>query len=76
MRFVQRTLTAHLIVPIDPRAAAHLMLRRETGRVEDWHYDGAPVGASAAENNATLMLDAGPLGYRNNVVGVFLQFKL
>jgi hypothetical protein len=52
------------------------MFRHESGRVTDWHYDGTPVGASAAEANATLLLDAGPQSYHSNILGVFLQVKL
>ena len=63
-------------VPADKKIAARVLIRHEAGRLSDWHYDGMPVGASAAENNATLMLDAGPTGYSNTLFGIFIQFKL
>ncbi|MFO1267875.1 MAG: MtrB/PioB family outer membrane beta-barrel protein [Rubrivivax sp.] len=78
MTFRQRTLALQWLVPLDKNIAARFFARRETGAVSDWHYDGMPIGASAAENNATLMLDAGPGNgkYQNNLFGVFLQFRL
>jgi hypothetical protein len=76
MVFTQRTLTARLLIPIQKATSVHLLFRHESGRVKDWHYDGMPIGASAAENNATLMLDAGPQNYHANVFGLLLQFRL
>ena len=76
MTFRQRSLTLQWLVPLDKAIAARFFARRETGGVSDWHYDGLPIGASAAENNATLLLDAGPTRYTNNLFGVFIQFKL
>jgi hypothetical protein len=73
---VQNTLNAHLLIPIQKKVSAHLMYRHESGKIKDWHYDGIPIGVSAAENNATLLLDAGPQNYHANVVGLFFQFKL
>ncbi len=76
MTLTQNTLTAHLIIPIQKKVSAHLMYRYEQGKIKDYHYQGVPIGASAAENQATVMLDAGPQDYRNNIVGAFLQIKL
>jgi len=76
MTFRQSTATVQLLVPLDKKIAARFMVRHENGRVSDWHYDGLPVGASAAENNATLILDAGPTKYSNTLFGIFIQFKL
>jgi hypothetical protein len=76
MTLVQNTVVAHLLVPIQKKVSAHVMVRHESGKIKDWHYDGIPIGASAAENNATLLLDAGPQNYHTNVVGLFVQFKL
>jgi hypothetical protein len=76
MTLVQNTLSAHLLVPIQKSMSAHLAYRYERGRLTDWHYDGVPIGASAAENNATVMLDAGPQNYRVQTFGIFVQFKL
>jgi hypothetical protein len=76
MTLVQNTLTLNLLIPIQKKASARLMYRHESGSVKDWHYTGIPLGASAAEGNATLMLDAGPQDYHTNIFGVMLQFLL
>jgi hypothetical protein len=76
MALVQNTLAAHLLVPIRKNIVAHLLYRHESGRIADWHYSGNPIGASAAENQATVLLDAGPQNYHNNVVGIIIQFDL
>jgi hypothetical protein len=76
MTLVQNTLVAHLLVPIQRSVSAHLLYRHESARVQDWHYTGLPVGASAAENQATLLLDAGAQNYHVNIYGLMFQFKL
>jgi hypothetical protein len=76
MTLIQNTVTAHLTIPIEKKIAVHLLYRFESGRIKDWHYANMPIGASAAENNASVMLDAGPQNYHTNVYGAFLQFKL
>ncbi len=76
MTLIQNTLTLNLLIPIQKKATARVMYRHESGSVKDWHYTGTPLGASAAEGNATLMLDAGPQDYHTNVFGVMLQFLL
>jgi hypothetical protein len=76
MTLVQNTLTLNLLIPIQKKASARVMYRHESGSVKDWHYTGMPLGASAAEGNATLMLDAGPQDYHTNVIGVMFQFLL
>jgi hypothetical protein len=73
---VQNSLSAQLLVPVQKAVAVRLLYRYESTTVRDWHYDTSPVGASAAENQATLLLDAGPQSYRNHLFGVMLQFKL
>ena len=76
MTLAQNTITAHLMIPVEKKISAHLLYRHESGRIKDWHYANLPIGASAAENQATLMLDAGPQNYHTNVYGVLFQFKL
>jgi hypothetical protein len=73
---IQNTLSANLLIPIQPKVTARLFYRYEAGRVRDWHYAGVPIGASAAENQATVQLDAGAQNYRTNVFGVLFQFQL
>jgi hypothetical protein len=50
--------------------------RIEIGGVADWHYDGVVKNAVANYDSGTLLLDSGPTGYRANVIGIFLQYKL
>lgn len=76
MTLVQNTITANLIVPIEKKISLRFLYRHESGRIKDWHYTGTPIGASAAENNGTIMLDAGPQNYHTNVYGALLQVKL
>jgi Putative outer membrane beta-barrel porin, MtrB/PioB len=76
MSLIQHSLTAHVLIAVHKRVVVHLFYMLETGEVKDWHYQGLPIGASAAENNATLMLDAGPQNYHTNVFGMLFQFKL
>ncbi len=76
MTLIQNTLTLNLLIPIQKKASARVMYRHESGSIKDWHYTGMPLGASAAEGNATLMLDAGPQDYHTNVIGVMFQFLL
>jgi hypothetical protein len=76
MTLIQNTLTLNLLIPIQKKSSARVMYRHESGSVKDWHYTGMPLGASAAEGNATLMLDAGPQDYHTNVIGVMFQFLL
>jgi hypothetical protein len=73
---VQNTLSALLLVPVQKAVAVRLLYRYENASVRDWHYDTSPAGASAAENQATLLLDSGPQTYRNHIFGVMLQVKL
>jgi hypothetical protein len=72
----QDTANVQLLVPIDKTFAVRLLYRYDRATVQDWHYDQLPIGASAAENNATLLLDAGPQSYRHQMVGLMLQVKL
>jgi hypothetical protein len=76
MTLLQHTLTAHLMIPIERKISMHLLYRYENGRVKDWHYSNVPIGASAAENAAAVMLDAGPQNYHANIYGTLLQIKL
>lgn len=76
MTFVQHTLTANVLIPVDKRLAVRLFDRYEVGKVKDWHYDGVIKNVMAAYDSGTLLLDSGPQDYHINVVGVILQYKL
>lgn len=74
MTLAQNTLSMNLLIPLQKKAKLHVLFRHESGTVKDWHYEGVPLGASAAEGNATLALDSGPQDYHTNVIGVMYQF--
>jgi hypothetical protein len=76
INLTQHTVTAHLLIALHKRIGLHFFYVHETGFISDYHYSDVPIGASAAENNATVMLDAGPQSYHTNVVGALVQFKL
>jgi hypothetical protein len=72
--FAQNVLSATVLVPINPRFTLRGLVRYETGRVRDWHYDG--VAETPMPANNALYLDAGPQDYRATVLGVFLHVRL
>jgi hypothetical protein len=76
MTYVQQTLNLNLLIPVSKRLSLRLYDRIEIGGVADWHYDGVVKNAVANYDSGTLLLDSGPAGYRANVIGVFLQYKL
>jgi hypothetical protein len=77
MTTAQHTLTANLLVPIEKNLSARLMYRYEGFRVKDWHYDDILVGkVMSVGGEAALLLDAGPMNYHANVIGVMFQYKL
>jgi len=76
MTFIQQTLNFNVLFPINKKLSMRMFDRYETGKVQDWHYDGVISGAVANYDSGTLLLDSGPQNYHNNVVGVLFQFKL
>ena len=72
--FTQNVLSATLLVPINRNVLLHLLLRHESGRIRDWHYDGLAEDPMPAANAA--YLDAGPADYRATLVGVFFQVRM
>jgi hypothetical protein len=76
MTFIQQTLNFNVLFPINKKLSMRMFDRYETGKVQDWHYDGVITGAVANYDSGTLLLDSGPQNYHNNVVGVLFQFKL
>jgi hypothetical protein len=76
MTYVQQTLNFNLLIPVSKRLSVRLYDRIEIGGVADWHYDGVVKNAVANYDSGTLLLDSGPTGYRANVIGIFLQYKL
>jgi hypothetical protein len=74
MTFAQNIFNATLLVPLNPRVALRALVRYETGKVRDWHYDG--VAETAMPANNALYLDAGPQDYRTTVFGLFLHVRM
>jgi predicted porin len=74
MTFAQNVLSANLLVPIDKSISMRVLVRYESGRIRDWHYEG--LAGNPMPTNNTLYLDAGPQDYRTTAVGLFLQVRL
>jgi MtrB/PioB family decaheme-associated outer membrane protein len=72
--FTQNVLQASAFVPINKMWAMRLLVRHETGKVRDWHYDG--VAANPMPANNALYLDAGPQDYRTTAVGIFFNVRM
>ena len=71
--FRRHLLEGSLTYPIGPRLAARAFYWYENTRIADWHYTGL---AGNLLQGQVLYLDAGPQGYRANVFGLFLQYRL
>lgn len=76
MTFVQQTLSLNLLIPVSKRLSIRLYDRIELGGVTDWHYDGVVHNAVTNYDLGATQLDSGPMGYRANVIGFFIQYKL
>jgi hypothetical protein len=76
MTFVQQTLNFNVLIPVSRRLSVRLYDRVELGGVTDWHYDGVIHNAITNYDLGAAQLDSGPAGYRANVIGFFLQYKL
>ena len=73
LTFRQHLAEANLVVPVTGRFSARLHYRYEDTRVSDWHYAGLAANLLQGQ---WLYIDPGPQGYRANVFGVFLQYRL
>jgi hypothetical protein len=51
-----------------------LLLRYESGKIRDWHYDG--VAANPMPANNALYLDGGPQDYRTTTFGLLFQVRI
>ena len=61
-------------MPINERMVMRLVVRYESGKVRDWHYDGVAANPMPANNG--VYLDAGPQDYRATAVGLFFHVRL
>ena len=74
LTFAQTVFNASVLVPLKKDLSLRVLVRYETGRIRDWHYDGVAANPMPATNAA--YLDAGPQDYRNTLVGILFQVRL
>jgi hypothetical protein len=74
LTFAQTFVDASLLVPIDRNLALRFLLRYESGRIRDWHYEG--LAANPMPTNNSAYLDAGPQDYRATVWGLLFHVRL
>lgn len=72
LRVRQQMVDASVMVPLNKTTVVRLMVRHETVRIRDWHYDGVADNPTPAANQQTY-LDAGPQNSRVTAVGVLLS---
>jgi hypothetical protein len=72
--FAQNVVTLSVLVPIDKTFSMRALVRFESGKYRDWHYEG--LSDNPMPTNTTLYLDGGPTDYRTTVVGLMLQVRL
>jgi hypothetical protein len=74
LTFAQNVFSASLFVPLKKDVVMRVLVRHETGKIRDWHYDGVAANPMPANNAA--YLDAGPQDYRSTLLGVLFQIRL
>ena len=74
MQFAQTILDASVVVPLSPTVAMRGLVRYESGRIRDWHYDGIADNPMPAATQ--LYLDSGPRDYRATIFGLFFLVRL
>ena len=72
--YQQNVFSATALVPVNRNLLVRVLVRYETGRYRDWHYDTLDTNPMPANNAA--YLDAGPSDYRTTLVGVFLHLRM
>ncbi|MGZ5080412.1 MAG: MtrB/PioB family outer membrane beta-barrel protein [Usitatibacter sp.] len=72
--FAQNILSANLLVPVTKEVTMRFLVRYETGKIRDWHYDG--VAANPVPANNAVYLDAGPRDYRATTVGILFLVRM
>ena len=50
------------------------LVRHETGRIRDWHYDG--IADNPMPTATSAYLDSGPRDYRATLFGLFFLIRL
>lgn len=67
-------LEASLMIPVNKAASVRLLGRLESGRINDWHYQGLDQHFDPAVTS--IIVDSGPQHYRTSVIGVLLNYKM
>jgi hypothetical protein len=73
LSFAQNVLDASAWMPVNERLVMRLVVRHESGKVRDWHYDGVATNPMPANN--AVYLDAGPQDYRATAAGLLFHFR-
>ena len=74
LTFAQTVFSASVLVPLKKDVSLRLLVRHESGRIRDWHYDGVAANPMPTTNAA--YLDAGPQDYRATLIGVLFQVRM
>jgi hypothetical protein len=74
MTFAQNVFNASMLTPITKDVLLRFMVRHESGKIRDWHYDGVATNPMPANNAA--YLDAGPQDYRTTLVGIMFHMRM
>jgi hypothetical protein len=74
LAFAQNVLNGSALVPLTKDLLLRFIVRYESGKIRDWHYDGVAANPMPANNAA--YLDAGPQDYRATLVGVMFHMRL
>jgi putative beta-barrel porin MtrB/PioB len=74
MAFAQGIFDASVLVPVNASVAMRFLVRHETGRVRDWHYDG--IADNPMPTATSAYLDSGPRDYRATLFGLFFLIRL
>jgi hypothetical protein len=74
LAFAQNIFNANVLVPLTKNVLLRLLLRYESGKIRDWHYDGVADNPMPANN--AVYLDAGPQDYRATTFGILFQVRI
>ncbi len=74
LTFAQSTFNASVLVPVNKMVSLRLVVRYESGKIRDWHFDGLAVNPMPTSN--AVYLDGGPQDYRATLLGLFVQVRM
>lgn len=74
LAFAENVFNVSVLVPVTKTVSVRGLVRYETGKIRDWHYDGVAANPMPANNGA--YLDAGPQDYRATTVGILFQVRM